>query len=248
MTSQILISLVSLIFLQYILMIDNLIFVSVLTENLESDDKIKARRIGLVASLIMNTLLILFAGYLTNIHTVLFQISTYKFTFHNLILTVGGAFLLYKTVNEIRGKFDKHDENDEEFEKEIPNMLSKVVLNMIFVDILFSIDSTIIAVGMTNISWIQISSVLIAIVMMFFSFNFINKISEKFPSLKILALNFLFLIGFSLFVEGLGVEIPKGFIYVAMAFGLFVEILNIKIDRHNRYINITKRRLRNKIK
>ncbi len=244
MSTQILISLVSLIFLQYILMIDNLIFVSVLTEKLESEDKIKARRIGLLASLAMNTVLILSASYLTTIHTVLFQISTYKFTFHNLILTIGGAFLLYKTVNEIRGKFDKHDENDEDDDEEkvIPNVLSKVIMNMIFVDILFSLDSTIIAVGMTDISWIQISSVLTAIVLMFFSFNFISKISEKFPSLKVLALNFLFLIGFSLFVEGLGVEIPKALIYAAMAFSLFVELMNIKIDRHNRYINILKRR------
>ena len=234
MEIQLILSLFSLIALQYILMIDNLIFVSVLTERLDTDEKEKARKIGLLASLFLNTLLILGAGYLSNIHTVLFQISTYKFTFHNLILTLGGIFLLYKTVKEIRSKFDIHEEEN----VEVSNNLKQVVVNMILIDILFSIDSTIIAVGMTKFSWIQISSVLIAILMMFFSFNYINKITDKFPSLKVLALTFLFLIGFSLFAEGLGIEIPKGFIYTAMAFGLFAEILNIRVDRHERYLRI----------
>lgn len=232
MSTTIVISLVSLIFLQYILMIDNLIFVSVLTERLDNLERNKARKIGLFASLIMNTLLILGAGYLSHIHTVLFQINTYKFTAHNLILLVGGLFLLYKTVKEIRSKLDKHAEET----IEVPNVLSKVVINMVLIDILFSIDSTIIAIGMTNISWVQISSVLIAIVLMFFSFNYINKITDKFPSLKVLALTFLFLIGFSLAVEGLGLNIPKSYIYAAMAFGLGAELLNIKVDRHERYM------------
>jgi predicted tellurium resistance membrane protein TerC len=238
MSTTILISLISLIFLQYILMIDNLIFVSVLTERLDNIERNKARKIGLFASLIMNTLLILGAGYLSHIHTVLFQISTYKFTAHNLILLVGGVFLLYKTIKEIRSKFDKHAEET----IEVPNILSKVVINMILIDILFSIDSTIIAIGMTNISWVQISSVLIAIVLMFFSFNYINKITDKFPSLKVLALTFLFLIGFSLATEGLGLEIPKGYIYAAMAFGLGAELLNIKVDRYERYLQLKNRK------
>lgn len=241
MDFHLILSFISLIALQTILMIDNLIFVSVLTEKLETEDKAKARKIGLLASLVMNSLLILGAGYLTHIQTVLFQIDTYKFTFHNLILTIGGLFLLYKTVKEIRSKFD----HVEEEQTEIPNVLRKVIINMILIDILFSIDSTIIAIGMTPIAWIQIGSVLSAIVIMFFSFNSINKITDKFPSLKVLALTFLFLIGFSLFAEGLGIEIPKGFIYAAMAFGLFAEVLNIKVDRHERYVHIKTKRTKN---
>lgn len=230
MTQSILFTLIALTALQYILMIDNLIFVSVLTEKLNKSDKIKARKIGLIISLILNTLLIIGAGYLSQIHTVLFQIEQYKFTFHNLILTVGGLFLLYKTVKEIRSKFDKVKEHH----TKVPSVLSSVILNMILIDLLFSIDSTIIAIGMTNIEWIQIISVLIAILLMFISFNFINKVTDKFPSLKVLALTFLFLIGFSLFAEGLGIIIPKGYIYIAMLFGLSAEFLNIKIEDHEK--------------
>lgn len=228
MTQEILISLISLTALQFLLMIDNLIFVSILTEKLEPVQKAKARKLGLLGSLILNTLFILGADFLSHIHTVLFSLGEWKFTFHNLILTVGGLFLLFKTVKELRSKFDR---KIEESTINVPNSLGSVVVNMIMIDALFSIDSTIIAIGMTNISWIQITSVLAAILIMFFSFNMINRFCDKYPSLKVLALNFLFLIGFSLFAGGLGIEIPKGFIYFAMAFTLGSELLNIKIDR-----------------
>ena len=227
MSSADLITFLSLTFLQVILMIDNLIFISVLTENLNKDDKAKARKIGLGISLVLNAGLVVLATYLTSMHTELFHVGDYHFTIHNLILLTGGIFLLIKVVKEIRCKIDGVCHSNE---KKVFKNLTSVVINMALIDLIFSIDSAIIAVGMTNIKWIQISSVLLAIFMMYFSFNYINKITDKYPSLKVLSLTFLFLIGFSLFTSGLGVEIPKGYVYFAMFFSLLVEFVNIKID------------------
>lgn len=226
---NVLLSFLSLTFLQIVLMIDNLIFISVLTEKLGVEDKTKARKIGLLISLILNTCLILLAGFLTSLHTEIFSVGEYHFTFHNLILLFGGLFLLWKVVKEIRCKIDKSCHVAVET-KTFKN-LTQIIINMALIDLVFSIDSTIIAIGMSDVKWMQIGSVLLAIVVMYLCFNFINKITDKYPSLKILALAFLFLIGFSLFAGGLGKEIPKGFIYFAMFFSLGVEYLNILSDR-----------------
>ncbi len=226
MTTELL-NFLSLTCLQVILMIDNLIFISVLTESLLPADKSYARKVGLVASLILNTCLILLASLLTSMESVLFTVMGHNFTFHNLILFFGGLFLLIKVVKEIRCKIDKvcHAPTTKTFKN-----VTQVIINMILIDLVFSIDSTIIAIGMTDIKWVQIASILLAILMMYFCFNFINKTTDKYPSLKILALSFLFLIGFSLFASGLGFEIPKSLIYSVMAFSLLVEFLNIRVD------------------
>jgi predicted tellurium resistance membrane protein TerC len=227
MTQEI-ITFLSLTFLQVILMIDNLIFISVLTEGLGKDEKDRARKYGLGISLVMNAGLVFLATYLTSLHTELFHVGNYHFTIHNLILLTGGIFLIIKVVKEIRCKIDGVCHNKE---KKVFKDLTQVVINMALIDLIFSVDSAIIAVGMTNIKWIQIASVLLAILVMYFTFNSINKLTDKYPSLKVLSLTFLFLIGFSLFTSGLGVEIPKGYVYFAMFFSLLVEFLNIKIEQ-----------------
>lgn len=234
MNTELLLTFLSLTILQIILMIDNLIFISVLTEKLEKKDKAYARRIGLIISLCLNTILILLAGALTSLHTELFSYKGYHFTFHNLILLIGGLFLLAKVVKEIRHKIDavKDNSNIKSFKS-----ITQIIINMALIDMIFSIDSTIIAIGMSDIKWIQIGSVLVAILIMYLCFNFINKVTDKYPSLKVLALAFLFLIGFSLFTSGLGVEIPKGYVYFAMFFSLLVEFLNIKIETKEKIIN-----------
>lgn len=231
MNTDLIITLLSLTFLQVILMIDNLIFISVLTESLNLTDKSKARKWGLGISLVMNASLVFIATYLTSLHAELFSIDRYHFTIHNLILLVGGLFLLIKVVKEIRCKIDGvcHTQEKKVFEN-----MTQIVVNMALIDLIFSIDSAIIAVGMTDIKWIQIASVLTAIVIMYFSFNSVNKLTDKYPSLKLLSLTFLFLIGFSLFTSGLGFEIPKGYVYFAMFFSLLVEFLNIKIEQKSK--------------
>lgn len=227
MTNELL-TFLSLTFLQVILMIDNLIFISVLTENLSLTDKTKARKYGLGISLVLNAGLVFLATYLTSLHSELFHLGNYHFTIHNLILLAGGIFLLVKVVKEIRCKIDGVCHSQE---KKVFKNMTQVVINMALIDLIFSIDSAIISVGMTNIKWIQVTSVLLAILVMYFSFNSINKLTDKYPSLKVLSLTFLFLIGFSLFTSGLGVEIPKGYVYFAMFFSLLVEFLNIKIEQ-----------------
>jgi predicted tellurium resistance membrane protein TerC len=230
MTTDIL-TFLSLTFLQVILMIDNLIFISVLTENLSIKDKDVARKYGLIISLVLNAGLVFLATYLTSLHTELFKIFDYSFTIHNLILLLGGIFLLVKVVKEIRCKIDGVCDSKD---KKVFKNLSQVVINMALIDLIFSIDSAIISVGMTNIKWIQITSILLAILVMYFSFNSINRLTDKYPSLKVLSLTFLFLIGFSLLSSGLGVDIPKGYVYFAMFFSLLVEFLNIKIEKLNK--------------
>lgn len=226
--------------LQIVLSIDNVIFISVLTQKLDPEKKKKARYIGVAASLFLNVLLISLARFLTSFEkTAIFTVGEHSFTIHNLILFIGGLFLIFKTAKEIRTKFDKPLDEDELI---IGTSLKKTVFSMILIDLIFSIDSTITAIGMTEIKLFQFGSVIIAILFMFFFFNIINKITEKYPSLKVLALCFLFLIGFNLFAEGLGAEIPKGYTYFAMIFTLVVELINIKIDVLERKFRIYKKK------
>jgi predicted tellurium resistance membrane protein TerC len=233
MTIELLLNFVSLTFLQIILMIDNLIFVSVLTEPLLPADKAYARKVGFGASVLMNIVLIVIGGFLTSFHTTLFSLNGHNITPHNIIMFGGGLFLLHKVVKEFRCKLDNVCHKETKSFKSV----TQVIINMILIDLTFSFDSTIIAVGMTDIKWMQIGSVLIALVVMYFSFNVLNKATDKYPSLKILALAFLFLIGFSLFSSGLGFEIPKGYMYSAMFFSLGVELLMIKFESKEKLIN-----------
>ena len=230
-----LISLITLTLLEIVLGIDNVIFVSILMGRLPDEKKLLSRKIWMVLGIAVRTILLLGLGWLvTNGNIEIFGLDIAEkhigFNLRNLILLAGGLFLLYKTVKEIHEKL----EGDEDFNIEnkknkasFANIMSQIVL----VDMIFSFDSIITAVGMAKHVEIMICAVVIAMIIMFFFSEKISTFIHKHPTLKMLALAFLLMVGFSLFFEGLqpvhGSHIEKGYIYFAMAFSFGVEMLNM---------------------
>jgi len=228
---NILLSLLGLTALQVVLGIDNVIFLAIVTSKLEVKLKNKARRIGIMISMVMNTILIAFAGYLSDMHGELFSIFGKSFDLHALILIAGGFFLVFKAVKELYQNIEQKHGHVETVKQQ---SLLKIVATMTAIDLIFSIDSTVTAIGMTDVRWIQIVGTLSAVLIMFFFFVPLNRLVEKHPSFKILALSFLVMIGFALFVDGMGVEIPKSYVYSMMVFAIIMESINIRFDKNKR--------------
>jgi predicted tellurium resistance membrane protein TerC len=234
-TADSLISLITLALLEIVLGIDNVIFVSILMGRLDKEKKLRARKIWMVLGISVRIILLMGLGWLVkNGNSELFGLNLnnqhYGFTLRNLILFSGGLFLLYKTVKEIHEKL----EGDEEYsmkEKKEQASFASIIAQIILVDMIFSFDSIITAVGMAKHVEIMIFAVIIAMIIMFFFSERISNFIHKHPTLKMLALAFLLMVGFSLFFEGLqpihGSHIDKGYIYFAMTFSFGVEMLNM---------------------
>lgn len=239
LTVDSLISLITLSLLEIVLGIDNVIFVSILMGRLKEEQKLLSRRIWMILGITVRVLLLLALGWLVaNGNKELFGLNFkghhYGFNLRNMIMFFGGLFLLYKTVKEIHGKLEgEHEFNgaDKKKESSFASIMSQIVL----VDMIFSFDSIITAVGMARHVEIMIVAVIIAMVVMFFFSEKISNFIHKHPTLKMLALSFLLMVGFSLFFEGLepihGSHIDKGYIYFAMAFSFGVEMLNMRMKR-----------------
>jgi predicted tellurium resistance membrane protein TerC len=236
-----LISLITLSLLEIVLGIDNVIFVSILMGRIEKEKKLLSRRIWMILGITMRVALLLALGWLVaNGNKELFGINLnnthYGFNLRNIILFMGGLFLLYKTVKEIHAKLEGDDHmelNSNGKKASFANLMAQIL----FVDMIFSFDSIITAVGMAKHVEIMIIAVVIAMIIMFFFSERISTFIHKHPTLKMLALSFLLMVGFSLFFEGLqpihGSHIEKGYIYFAMAFSFGVELLNMKIRKKN---------------
>jgi len=231
-----LVSLLTLTILEIVLGIDNVIFVSILIGRLQPHQQLRARRIWMIAGILIRSTLLLGLGWLvTNGNKEIFSPFGYGFTIRNLIMLAGGIFLLYKTVKEIHAKLEGegHGELDkrENFEKGFGLVVGQIVL----VDTVFSFDSIITAVGLAKQVAVMITAVIIAMIIMFFFSQKIADFINKRPTLKILALAFLLMVGFSLFFEGLEPvhhsHIDKGYIYFAMAFAFGVELLNTRYKK-----------------
>lgn len=228
------VSLLTLTVLEIVLGIDNVIFVSILIGRLQPDHQLRARRIWMIAGILIRSLLLLGLGWLvTNGNKEIFSPFGYGFTVRNLIMLAGGIFLLYKTVKEIHAKLE--GEGHEELEKTLETAFGLVVGQIVLVDTVFSFDSIITAVGLAKKVAVMITAVIIAMVIMFFFSQKIADFINKRPTLKILALAFLLMVGFSLFFEGLEPvhhsHIDKGYIYFAMAFSFGVELLNTRYKK-----------------
>jgi predicted tellurium resistance membrane protein TerC len=188
----------------------------------------------MIAGIAVRSLLLLGIGWLVkNGSSELFKVFGIGFNLRNLILLAGGLFLLYKTVKEIHGKLEGEDESMVLNQK--PSAFSSIIFQIILIDMVFSFDSIITAIGLANMVPVMITAVIIAMIIMFFFSQKISYFIHKHPTLKMLALSFLVLVGFSLFFEGLEPihhkEIPKGYIYASMAFAFGVELLNIRIRK-----------------
>jgi len=226
--------------------IDNVIFVSILMGRLKAEQKLAARRLWMILGISVRILLLLALGWLvTNGNKELFGLDLsgkhYGFNLRNMILFGGGLFLLYKTVKEIHGKLEGEDEFNADGKKGQASFFS-IVSQIILIDMIFSFDSIITAVGMAKHVEIMIVAVAIAMIIMFFFSENISTFIHKHPTLKMLALSFLLIVGFSLFFEGLqplhGSHIEKGYIYFAMAFSFGVEMLNMRMRKKSKPVQL----------
>jgi predicted tellurium resistance membrane protein TerC len=223
---EIWIALLTLTVLEIVLGIDNIIFITVLTGRLPKEQRNRGRIIGLAMAMIMRILLLLSLTWIMGLTKPLFQILSQEISGRDIILLFGGLFLLAKSTHEIHVNLEGAEEH-----KEKPKAVSfsGVITQIAILDIIFSLDSVITAVGLVNQLPIMITAIIIAIIVMMISAKSIGDFVESHPTIKMLALSFLILIGFSLVGEGLDLHIPKGYIYFAMAFSVGVEMLNIRM-------------------
>jgi len=221
-----LIAFLTLTVLEIVLGIDNIIFISIVSGKLPEDVQPKARLVGLSLAMIMRVLLLLSLAWIMRLTTPLFEIFSQEISGRDLILIIGGLFLIGKSTFEIHDKLE--GEEGSKSVKVFPSF-SSVIIQIILLDLVFSLDSVITAIGMVDKVGVMISAVVVAVIFMMIFATPISNFVHKHPTIKILALSFLILIGLSLVTEGFEQHIPKGYIYFAMAFSVFVEMINIKV-------------------
>jgi predicted tellurium resistance membrane protein TerC len=219
-------ALAALLTLEIVLGVDNVVFISILASKLPSEDQDKARKIGLLAAGGMRVILLLAVGWIITLKKELFSIGSVGFSGKELILLAGGLFLIYKATKEIHHKLE--GEEGATSAKTAPT-IAAVIGQVLVLDLVFSIDSVITAVGMTTYVPVMVIAILTAVGIMLIASKAIYTFVNAHPSVKILALAFLLLIGVTLLAEGFGEKIPKGYIYASMTFSVFVEVLNLRV-------------------
>ena len=226
LNSEIWIALVTLTVLEVVLGIDNIVFISILAGKLPLEQQYKARRVGLLAAMVMRILLLLCISWIIRLTNPLFTLLGTAFSGRDLVLLAGGLFLIAKATREIHEKLE--GEAEEMDIKVFPSFVA-VIFQIMLLDIIFSLDSVITAVGMTRFVPVMIAAIIIAVIVMLFAVEAVSVFIDRHPTVRMLALSFLLLIGVSLMASGLHHEIPRGYIYFAMGFSVFVEILNLKV-------------------
>lgn len=217
--------LLTLIILEIVLGIDNIIFISILSGKLPQEQRAKARQLGLMLALGTRLLLLLSLSWVMSLKTALFSLGNHPVTGRDLVLILGGLFLMWKSVKEIHHKLEGEKEADTGPTKVA---FSAVLVQIAILDIVFSLDSIITAVGMVKYLSVMVLAVIISVGFMLKFAGFVSDFVEKHPTIKMLALSFLVLIGVNLVAEGTGQHIEKGYTYFAMAFAVIVEMLNIR--------------------
>ncbi|MFY8129129.1 MAG: TerC family protein [Chitinophagaceae bacterium] len=228
MDYQIFISLLTLIALEVVLGIDNVIFISIIANKLPQEQQKKARQWGLILAAAMRVGLLMIISIIMKLDKKLFTVINNEITGKELILILGGLFLLYKSTKEIYNKTEGG--NHEPSAANAAKTFSKVLIQILILDLVFSVDSIITAIGMVKEVWVMYVAVIVTVLIMMVAAEPISSFVNKHPAFKMLALAFLLLIGFSLITEGFGIEIPKGYIYFSMAFSLLVDILQMKMN------------------
>jgi len=219
-------ALAALLTLEIVLGVDNVVFISILASKLPADQQDKARKIGLLAAGGMRVILLLAVGWIITLKKELFTIGSVGFSGKELILLAGGLFLIYKATKEIHHKLE--GEEGTTSAKTAPT-IAAVIGQVLLLDLVFSIDSVITAVGMTTHVPVMVIAILTSVGIMLVASKAIYTFVNSHPSVKILALAFLLLIGVTLLAEGFGEKIPKGYIYASMTFSVFVEVLNLRV-------------------
>ena len=222
-------ALVTLSAMEIVLGIDNIVFISILVGRVPEDKRERTRKLGIFLALFMRLILLFTITWIMGLSAPLFEVFSKTFSGRDLILLVGGLFLLAKSTFEIHHKVEGSP--DQEIQQMTGLAAKFILVQIILLDLVFSLDSVITAVGMANQIMIMVLAMIIAMIVMLFSAKAIGQFVENNPTVKILALAFLLLIGVMLVVEGMGEHINKGYIYFAMAFSLSVEILNMRYRR-----------------
>jgi predicted tellurium resistance membrane protein TerC len=233
------IALLTLTVLEIVLGIDNIVFISILAGKLPPAQRERARKVGLSLAMLMRVALLLSITWVMQLTNPLFEVLSQEISGRDLILIGGGLFLLAKSTHEIHDKLEGEEGGAS---ARVAASFSSVIVQILLLDIVFSLDSVITAVGMAEDVVIMIAAVIIAVVVMLISSRSIGEFVERHPTVKMLALSFLLLIGVSLVAEGLDQHIPKGYIYFAMGFSVFVEMINLRarakstpVQLHQRY-------------
>ena len=237
---QIWIGFLTLVALEIVLGIDNIIFISILAGKLPPERRDRARVLGLGAALVSRLLLLLGLSWVVRLTDPLFAVFGHEISGRDLILLLGGLFLLGKSVTEIHHNMEAPYDEEESGERAAATSFVSVILQIMVLDIVFSLDSVITAVGMVDELGVMIAAVIVAVGVMLFASGPISRFVDGHPTIKMLALAFLVLIGVMLVAEGLDQHIPKGYIYFAMAFSVVVELLNIRVrSRHAKKEQVT---------
>lgn len=214
--------------LELVLGIDNIIFISILSGKLPKEQQPRARFIGLSLALVFRIILLFSLSWVMTLTEPIFTVWGHPFSGRDLILILGGLFLIAKSTHEIHSSLEGAEGTAV---KKVYASFGAVIVQIGLLDIVFSLDSVITAIGMVNQVWIMIAAVTVSIIAMMLFAGPIGGFVEKHPTIKMLALSFLLMIGFTLVVEGVEIHIPKGYIYFAMAFSVFVEFLNIRLRK-----------------
>jgi predicted tellurium resistance membrane protein TerC len=223
------VALLTLTLLEIVLGIDNIVFISILAGKLPAEQRSRARTLGLALAMGTRILLLLSLTWVMRLTQPLVTIASQEISGRDLILLVGGLFLLWKSTHEIHERLEGPAEENQP--KRRFNSMAAVLAQIAVLDIVFSLDSVITAVGMSNQIVVMIAAIMLAVGVMMFTSGSVSDFVDRHPTIKMLALSFLLLIGMALIAEGFHQHIPKGYIYFAMGFSVFVEMLNMRVRR-----------------
>ncbi|GAA5629215.1 UPF0053 inner membrane protein YoaE [Brucella sp. NBRC 12953] len=224
-------ALITLVTMEIVLGIDNLIFISILTNKLPLPLQSKARRIGIGAALILRLALLFTISIIVQLKEPLFEAFGHGFSWRDIILIAGGLFLVFKATKEIHHSVDPHDGRENIAGKAVQLTMGAAIVQILILDLVFSVDSIITAVGMTDEIAIMVIAVLSAVAVMLLAADPLSRFIAANPTIVMLALGFLLMIGMTLIADGFGVHVPKGYIYAAMGFSALVEALNMLARR-----------------
>ncbi len=235
LTPATLIALATLTFLEIVLGVDNIIFISILAGKLPPERQAAARRVGLLLAMGTRILLLFSLSWVARLTAPLFVLFGHELSGRDLILILGGLFLLAKSTHEIHGRLEGEEESAAAARR---TSFTSVLIQIMLLDIVFSLDSVITAVGMVDELSVMVAAVMISVVIMMVAAGPISHFVHRHPTVKMLALSFLLLIGLSLLLEGFDQHIPKGYIYFAMGFSVFVEMINLRVSARSRPVHL----------
>ena len=230
------ISLLTLTFLEIILGVDNIIFISIVTQKLKPEERKRGQNLGLLLALVLRVLLLFFLGWILGLNKNLLPENNFGFelTGKGIILILGGIFLIYKSTTEIHHKITGDDDEFNVENKETKSAFTAVLFQIALLNLVFSFDSILTAIGIVKEILVMIVAVVLSMLVMMKFTDPVSKVVNKYPSLQILALSFLIMIGVTLIMEGSGREVEKSFIYISVAFSFLVELLNIRYRKKNK--------------